>query len=91
MIKCTRLRWACHVAGEGRSIFKILLVKPTGTRPLGWPRCRWEDIIRLDLKETGINAKNWVDLNQDMVYWRTLVDEALNLRFHTPWDWLVVY
>ena len=60
--------------------FKILTGKPTGKRPLGRPRRRWEDNIRVDLKEIGINARNWVDSAQDMDYWRSLVNEVLNLR-----------
>ena len=62
-IKYRRLRWAEHVARmeEGRTAFKILTVKPTGKRPLGRPRRRWEDNIRMDLEEIGINAGNWVD------------------------------
>ena len=63
---------------EGRSAFKILTGKPTGKRPLGRPRRRWEDNIRMDLEEIGINAGNWVD--SDRNYWRTLVNAALNLR-----------
>jgi hypothetical protein len=63
VIKSRRLRWAGHVARmeEGRSAFKILAHKPTGKRPLGRPTCRWEDNIRMDLKETGIAMRNWVD------------------------------
>ena len=63
VIKSRRLRWAGHVArlGEGRSSFKILTGKPTGNRPLGRPRPRWEDNIRMDLGEIGINTSNWVD------------------------------
>ena len=63
------LRWACHVARmeEGRSAFKILTGKPTGKRPLGKPRHRWEDNIRMELEEIGINARNWVDLAQDRI------------------------
>ena len=53
---------------EGRSAFKILIGKPTGKRPLGRPRCRWEDNIRMDLKEIGINTRNWVDSAQDRDY-----------------------
>jgi hypothetical protein len=52
----------------------------TGKRPLGRPRHRWEDNIRMDLKEIGINTRNWVDSAQDRDYWRTLVKAALNLR-----------
>ena len=54
--------------------------KPTGKRPLGRPRRRWEDNIRMDLEEIGISAGNWVDSAQDWTYWRALVNAALNLR-----------
>ena len=63
-----------------RSAFKILTGKPSGKRPLGKPRRRWEDNIRMDLEEIGINAGNWVDSAQDRNYWRALVNEGLNLR-----------
>ena len=78
MIKSRRLRWAGHVARmEGdRSAFKILTGKPTEKRH----RRRWEDNIRMDLEEIGINAGNWVDSVQDRDYWRALVNAALNLR-----------
>ena len=59
---------------EGRSTFKILTGKPNGKRPLGRPRRRWEDNIKMDLEE------NWVDSAQDRNYWRALVNAALNLR-----------
>jgi hypothetical protein len=65
---------------EGRSAFKILTGKPTGKRPLGRPRRRWEDNIRMVFEEIGINAGNWVDLTQDRDYGSTLVNPALNLR-----------
>ena len=82
MIKSRRLRWAGHVARmeEGRSAFTILTGKPTGKRPLGRPRRRWEDNIRMVLEEIGINAGNWFDSVQDRNYWRALVNAALNLR-----------
>ena len=63
---------------EGRSAFQILTGKPTGYRLLGRPRCRWEDNIRVDLKEIGINTRNWVDSAQDRDYWRDLMNAALN-------------
>ena len=53
---------------------------PAGERPLDRPRRRWEDCIGMDLKEIGINTRNWVDLTQESDYWRALVDAALNLR-----------
>ena len=65
---------------ESRSAFKILTGKPTGKRPLGRPRRRWEDTIRMDHEEIGINTGNWVDSAQDRDYWRALVNAALNLR-----------
>ena len=65
---------------EGRNAFKNLTGKPTGKRPLGRPRRRWEDIIRMDLEEIGINAGNSVDSAQNKNYWKALVNAALNLR-----------
>ena len=65
---------------EGRSAFKILTGKPTGKRPLGRPRRRWEDNIRMDLEEIGVNAGNWVVSAQDRNCWSALVNAALNLR-----------
>ena len=80
LIKYQRLRLAGQVARmkEGRCAFKILTGKPTEKK--GRPRNRWEDNIRMDLKEIGVNARNWVDSTQDRDYWRALVNEALNLR-----------
>ena len=62
-IKSRRLRWVGHEARmeEGRSAFKILAGKPTRMRPLGRPRRRWEENIRMDLEEISISAGNWVD------------------------------
>ena len=60
---------------EGRSAFKVSTGKPTGRRPLGRPRRRREDNIRMDLEEIGINAGNWVDSAQDRDYWRALVKD----------------
>ena len=65
---------------EGRGVFKILTGRPGGKRPLGRPRRRWEDNIRMDLKEIGIDTRNWVDSAQDRDNWRALVNAALNLR-----------
>jgi hypothetical protein len=60
--------------------FNILTGKPTEKRPLGRSRRIWEDNVRMDLEEIGINAGNWVDSAQDSDYWRALVNSALNLR-----------
>ena len=86
MIKSRRLRWAGHVARleEGRSTFEILTGKPIRNRPLESPRHRWEDNIRIDFKEIGINTRNWVDSAQNRDYWRALVNATLNLRVHMP-------
>ena len=82
VIKSRRLRWTGHVARmeEGRSAFKILTGKLTGKIPLGRLSRRWEDNIRMDLEEIGINAGNWVDSAQDRNYWRILVNATSNLR-----------
>ena len=64
---------------EGISAFKILTGIPAGKRPLGRPRRRWDN-TRMDLKEIGINMRNWVDLAQERAYWRALVKVTLNLR-----------
>jgi hypothetical protein len=64
---------------EGRSAFKIVSGKPTEKRQLGRPRHRWEDNIRMDLKEIGINTRNCVNSAQDRDYWRALVNAALSL------------
>ena len=61
-------------------VFKILTGKPTGKIPLGKPRRRWEDNVRMELEEIGINAGNWVDSARYRNYWRALVNAALNLR-----------
>ena len=63
-----------------RRAFKILTGRPTGKRPLGRPRHRWEDNIKMYLEEIGINAGNWVDSAQDRNYCRALVNAALNLQ-----------
>ena len=65
---------------EGRSVFKILTGTQLGKRRLGRPRRRWEENIRMDLKEISINMRTWVDSAQDKDYWRALVNVALNLR-----------
>ena len=70
-----------HIARmkEGKCAFKILTGKLTGKRLLRRPRRRWEDNIRMDLEEIGINAGNWDDLAQDRDYWRAFLNAALNL------------
>jgi hypothetical protein len=82
VIKSRRMRWAGHVAlmEEGRGVYRVLVGRPEGKRPLGRPRCRWEDNIKMDLKDTMIDGENWIQLAQDRVQWRACVDTVMNLR-----------
>jgi hypothetical protein len=82
VIKSRRIRWAGHVArmGEGRDVYKVLIGRPEGKRPLGKPRRRWEDNIKTDLREMGIDGANWIQLAQDRVQWRSFVNTVMNLR-----------
>ena len=70
------------VSREGSTMRNFIFVAPAGKRPLGRPRRSWEDNIRMDLEEIGINAGNWVDSAQKRDYCRALVNAALNLREH---------
>jgi hypothetical protein len=81
-IKSRRMRWAGHVArmGEGRGVYRVLVGRPEGKRPLERPRRRWEDNIKVDVRETGINGTNWIRLAQDRVHWRAWGNTVLNLR-----------
>jgi hypothetical protein len=82
VIKSRRLRWAGHVAGmgEGRGVYRVLVGKPEGKRPLGRPRRRCEDNIRMDLQEVGSGCEDWIGLAQDRARWRALVSAVRNLR-----------
>jgi hypothetical protein len=82
VIKARRLRWAGHVARmvEGRGVYRVLVGKPESKKPLGRPRRRWEDNIKLDLREIGIDWTNWIRLTQDRVQWWTSVNTIVNLR-----------
>jgi hypothetical protein len=82
VIKSRRMRWAGHVArmGEGRDAYRVLVGRPEGKRPLGRPRRRWEDNIKMDLREIGIDGANWIRLAQDRVQWRAFVNTVMNLR-----------
>jgi hypothetical protein len=77
-----RMRWTGHVArmGERRSVYRVLVGRPEGKRPLGRPRRRWEVNIKLDLMEIGIDGANWIRLAQVRVQWRTFVNTVMNLR-----------
>jgi len=66
--------------GEGRDMYRVLMGKPEGKRPLGRPRLRWEDNIKMDLQEVGCGGMDWIRLAQDRDRWRSLVNVVMNLR-----------
>jgi len=82
VIKSRRMRWAGHMVrmGEERGVYRVLLGKPEGKRPLGRPRRRWVDNNRTDLQEVGCGYIDWIGLAQDRDRWRTLVSAVMNLR-----------
>jgi hypothetical protein len=65
--------------GKGRGVYRVLVGRLEGKRPLGRPRCWWEDNIKLDLRETGINGANWIWLAQDRVQWLASVNTVMNV------------
>jgi hypothetical protein len=82
VIKCRRMRLGGHVArmGEEMVVYRVLVEKPEGKRPLGRPRRRWVDNIGMDLQEVGCGHMDWIVLAQDRDRWRTLVSAVMNLR-----------
>jgi hypothetical protein len=82
IIKSRRMRRASHVArmGEKRNAYRLLVGKSEGKSPLGRPRCKWVDIIRMDLGEVGWSDVDWIGLAQGRNRWRALVNSVLNLR-----------
>ena len=80
VIKSRRLRWAGHMARmkEGRGVHKVLVGKPEGKRPLGRPRRRWEDNIKMDLQEAGRGCGEWIELAKDRDRRRALVSTVMN-------------
>jgi hypothetical protein len=66
--------------GEGRGVYRILVGRPEGKRPLGRSRRRWEDNIKLDLREIRIEGSNWIWQAQDWVQWRAFLNTVMNLR-----------
>jgi hypothetical protein len=69
-----------RLMGEGRVVYRVLVGRPEGKRPLGGLRHRWEDNIKLDLWEIGIDGANWIQLAQDRVQWRVFVNTVMNLQ-----------
>jgi hypothetical protein len=66
--------------GEGRGVYTVLVGRPEGKRPLVRPRRRWEDNIKMDLREIGIDGADWIQLAEDRVQWRACVNTVMNLR-----------
>jgi hypothetical protein len=82
VIKSRRMRWVGHVArmGEGRGVYRVLIGRPEGKRPLKRPKRRKEDNIKMDLREIGIDRVNWIRLAQDTVQWRAFVSTIMKHR-----------
>jgi hypothetical protein len=82
IIKARRMRWVGHVArmGDARGAYNILVGRPEGRRPLGRPRRRWEDNIKMGLREIGFGDVDWIHLAQDRDMWRAVVNTVMNLR-----------
>jgi hypothetical protein len=78
----SRIRLAGHVArkGDSRRVYRVLVGKPEGKRPLERHRRRWEDNIKMDLQEVGYGGMDWIELAQDRDRWRALVNAVMNLR-----------
>jgi hypothetical protein len=83
-IKSRRMRWVGHRVGEERNVYRVLMGKPEGKRPLGRPRRRWENRIRMDLREIGWGSVEWIQLPQDRDRWRAVVNTVMNLRVLAP-------
>ena len=83
-IEKNEMGWACGAYGWGEGVFRFLVGKPEGKRPLGRHRRRWVDNIRMDLQEVGCGYMDWIGLAQDRDRWRTLVSAVMNLQF--PWN-----
>jgi len=82
VVKSRRMRWAGHVARmeEDRVVHRVLVGKPEGKRPLGRPRRRWPDNIKMDLQEVGGGRGDWIELAEDRDRWRALVDTLRDFR-----------
>jgi hypothetical protein len=86
-IKSRRMRWAGHVAcmGKGRNVCRVLVGKPEGKRPLVRPRHKWENGIKMDLREIGVGVE-WIQLAQIREHWQALVNAVMNLWVLVPWS-----
>jgi hypothetical protein len=73
--------------GEDRKVYRVLVEKPEGNRPLGRPMCRWEDGMRMDLRENGWWSAEWIQLAEGRYLCRALVNTVMNLRVLSPWSY----
>ena len=82
VIKSRRISWEGHIGrmGERRSVYRVLVRKSEGKRPIGRHRRRWEDNIKMDLQEVGIGGMDWIELAQDRDMWWALVNAVMNFR-----------
>ena len=82
MINSGRMGWVGHVAlmGAKRGLYRVLVGKPEGKRPLGRPRHRWEDNTTMNFQEVGYGGMDWIELAQDRDRWREFVNAVMNLR-----------
>ena len=82
VIKLRTVRWTGHVArmGERRGVYRVLVGNPGGKRPLGRPRHRWKDNIKMDLQEVGCGGMDWTELAQDRDRWWELVSAVMNIQ-----------
>ena len=86
------MRWAGHVARmvERRGVYRVLVGIPEGKRPLGRPRRKWDDNIKMDLQELGCGDMDWIELAKDRDRWRAVVNAVMNLPVYKMWgiSWL---
>jgi hypothetical protein len=87
-IKSRRMKRAGHVAcmGEGRKVYRVLVGKPKGKTPLGRPRHRWEDGLKVDVREIDWRGVEWIHLAQDRDQWQAVVTAVMNLWVLAPWS-----
>jgi hypothetical protein len=83
-VKANEVSGAFGTHGRGEKMYKVLVGKPEGKRPLGIPRRRWEDGIRMDLREIDLGGVDWIRLVQDRDRWRAVVSAVMNLRILVP-------
>jgi hypothetical protein len=73
------MAWECSAYGEGSGVYRVLVGKPEGKRPLGRPRLRWEDNIKADVQEMGCESVDWIELAKNRDRWRAIVNAVMNL------------